>query len=166
MPAENEIKYLQRENVGVSYHYYVTKEGVVHQFVPLIARAWHAGSSAWGADVDLNDLSVGVALESTNGFAEVYPPDQWDAAHELTLDLMERFGISSTGVLSHKEVSVPQGRKIDPVAFPLDQFRASIAGKQIKVPLLGERNEKLGTVTIVDGRKAYLPDAVRAALCS
>jgi len=162
--AEMEIKFLRREGAGVSYHYYLTKEGVTHELVDPDFRAWHAGSSAWGPDSDLNDLSVGIGMESTNSFAEVYPPEQWDAARALVTLLMRRYGIPTTGVLSHKEVSDPPGRKIDPVNFPMDMFRLSLAGPQ-RMPLYDERNALLGTVTVVEDRKVYLPDLVLATLC-
>ena len=160
-----EIKFLRREGAGVSYTYYITKDGDTHQLVDPDARAWHAGSSAWGPDSDLNDLSVGIGMESTNGFAEVYPPAQWDAAHELVGDLMRRYSIPTTGVLSHKEVSDPPGRKIDPVNFPMGMFRLALAGPQ-KMPLYDERNRLLGSVTVVEDRKVYIPDLLLATLCN
>src|SRR5690625_1934256 len=43
--ADDEIRFLSRENARVSYHYYITKDGRIFQLVPDEARAWHAGSS-------------------------------------------------------------------------------------------------------------------------
>jgi N-acetyl-anhydromuramyl-L-alanine amidase AmpD len=167
VPAKNEIKYLQRAQIFVSYHIYITKTGDVHQMIPdLQFRGWHAGSSGWGGDSDLNDLSVGIGLESTNSFAEVYPAPQWDAAMELVRSLMGELGVVPSNILTHREISIPKGRKIDPVAFPIDQFRMNAASRQIPIPLYGERNENLGSVTVVDGRKAYLSDANHALICS
>ena len=57
------------------------------------------------------------------------------------------------------------GRKVDPVNFEIDAFRQRLAGPPKEtLPLYSETNELLGEVTIVDGRKAYLPDTVRSSL--
>lgn len=40
-----ELKYLQRSGIGVSYHYYVQKDGSVAQLVPDERVAWHCGAS-------------------------------------------------------------------------------------------------------------------------
>jgi N-acetyl-anhydromuramyl-L-alanine amidase AmpD len=166
VPAENEIAYLQRKGVGVSYHAYITKTGDVYQMVPWKARAWHAGSSAWQEWTDINDWSVGIGLESSNGTNEDYPAAQWNAALELALMLMQKFDILPHGIVTHKMISVPEGRKVDPVNWDNDAFRSDAASAPLKLPLYSEANEALGTVTVVDGRKAYLPDSVSAALCS
>src|SRR5690625_7618761 len=42
--ADDEIRFLSRENARVSYHYYITKDGRIFQLVPDEARSWHAGS--------------------------------------------------------------------------------------------------------------------------
>lgn len=166
-PAENEIMYLQRPGVGVSYHYYVTKAGTVVQFVPNEARAWHAGSSVWRDDRDLNDMSIGVALESSNALDEVYPDRQVAAARILVSGLMSRYAIPASGVLTHRDVSDPRGRKIDPVNWPVEEFLLMLQSARTghrSLPLYSEANEYLGTVTLVEERKAYLPDAVRDTL--
>jgi len=167
--AAQELAYLQRPGIRVSYHAYVTKAGAVHQLVPFPARAWHAGSSTWrSAGVqydDLNDLSIGIAFESCNAVDEVYPPEQVAAVFELARNLMRAFDIPPEHVLTHKEVSDPQGRKVDPVNFEIDAFRQRLAlPPRETLPLYSETNELLGEVTIVNGRKAYLPDTVRARL--
>lgn len=164
--AEAEIKFLQRPHVGVSYHYYVTKAGRVVELVPPDERAWHAGTSRWGPDSDLNDLSVGVALESSNGFNEEYPGPQVDAADELCRILMGRYGIPSSNVLTHRDVSDPEGRKIDPVNFEITAFRQRLATSRRSMPLYSEDNRFLGNITVVEERKAYLPDEIAAIICN
>jgi N-acetyl-anhydromuramyl-L-alanine amidase AmpD len=167
--AANELAYLQTPRIRVSYHVYATKAGTLHQLVPFPARAWHAGSSRWQAGGvhyrNLNDLSIGIAFESTNALDEVYPPEQVAAVFELARNLMRAFDIPPEHVLTHKEVSDPQGRKVDPVNFEIDAFRQRLAGPPKEtLPLYSETNALLGEVTIVDGRKAYLPDTVRSSL--
>lgn len=156
--AEAELNYLRRPGIGVSYHYYVTKSGEVHQLVPDNERAWHAGSSAWSDYRDLNDWSIGVAFESSNGVNEEYPEAQQDAAFHLVRNLMNNYGIEAANVLTHREVSVPVGRKVDPVGrFDIDDFRARLGGPTTKhIPAYHPiTNDYLGEITIVDGRKAY-----------
>ena len=168
--AAQEIGYLQRPGIRVSYHAYATKTGEVHHMVPWAARAWHAGSSRWrGTDgveyTDLNDLSIGIAFESTNAFDEVYPHVQVSAVFELVRDLMVEHDIPPERVLTHREVSYPQGRKVDPVNFGVVTFRERLAWPPKEtLPLYSEENELLGEVTVVDDRKAYLPNDVLTRL--
>lgn len=162
--AENELAYLRRAGAGVSYHWYIEKAGLVHHLVPNEARAWHAGASRWetadGTQYrDLNDLSIGVALESSNGVNEHYPDAQRVLAEKLVRKLMTEFDVPAENVLSHREVSDPIGRKIDPVNWNMDDFRARLgAPEPVRLPAYHPiTNELLGYVTVVEGRKAY-PD--------
>lgn len=50
----------------VSAHFLVGRRGELVQFVPLHARAWHAGASAWRGRSRCNDFSVGIELEGTD----------------------------------------------------------------------------------------------------
>lgn len=156
--ADAEISYLQSPGVGVSYHYYVTKAGQVVQLVPDHERAWHAGSSAWGPDTDLNDWSLGVALESSNGRAEVYPAAQVQAAAALVRHLMQAHSVPAEHVLSHREISVPEGRKIDPVNFSMPDFRAAVTGAEVRrVPAYHPvTNQPLGYVTLMETAEGSL----------
>lgn len=156
-----ELEYLRRANVGVSYHIYVTKSGEVHRLVPLNERAWHAGSSRIEVEgqlyTDLNDWSVGVAFESSNGIAEEYPDVQVDAAYHVVRNVMNEIGIPADHVFTHREVSYPVGRKIDPVNFDIDEFRARLGGPDVReLPAYHPvTNEFLGNVTVIDNRKVY-----------
>lgn len=159
--AEAEMSYLRRAGAGVSYHLYVTKSGEVHQLVPFEERAWHAGSSRTTSDgteyTALNDWSIGVALESSNGVNEDYPNVQVDAAFHAVRNLMNTYNIPAENVLSHREVSYPVGRKIDPVNFDMDAFRDRLGGpKVMELPAYHPiTNEFLGNVTVIDDRKVY-----------
>src|SRR5699024_6430186 len=46
----------------VSAHYLIARDGTVYQLVDERARAWHAGVSRWGANTDLNSVSLGIEL--------------------------------------------------------------------------------------------------------
>jgi len=50
----------------VSSHFLVRRGGELLQFVPLQARAWHAGASRWRGRERCNDFSVGIELEGTD----------------------------------------------------------------------------------------------------
>lgn len=50
----------------VSSHFLVRRAGELVQFVPLEARAWHAGASRWRGRERCNDFSVGIELEGTD----------------------------------------------------------------------------------------------------
>jgi N-acetyl-anhydromuramoyl-L-alanine amidase len=53
-------------DLRVSSHFLVRRGGELLQFVPLQARAWHAGVSRWRARERCNDFSVGIELEGTD----------------------------------------------------------------------------------------------------
>ena len=48
----------------VSAHYLIGRDGRIYQLVEERARAWHAGESKWGADTDLNSVSLGIELDN------------------------------------------------------------------------------------------------------
>ena len=62
--------------VRVSAHFLVRRDGELLQFVPLQARAWHAGASRWRGRERCNDFSVGVELEGTRR-QRASPPAQY-----------------------------------------------------------------------------------------
>jgi AmpD protein len=50
----------------VSSHFLIYRDGELVQFVPLQARAWHAGASRWRGRERCNDFSVGIELEGVD----------------------------------------------------------------------------------------------------
>jgi len=50
----------------VSSHFLIRRDGGLLQFVPLQARAWHAGASRWRGRERCNDFSVGIELEGVD----------------------------------------------------------------------------------------------------
>ncbi|MFT4979684.1 MAG: N-acetylmuramoyl-L-alanine amidase [Myxococcota bacterium] len=100
----------------VSSHYLITYAGELLQLVSEADTAWHAGRSAWGDDVALNRLSVGVEI-SNRGPHEAYGEVQLVALEGLLGRLQERFALGAESVLGHSDVA--PGRKDDPGAhFP------------------------------------------------
>jgi N-acetylmuramoyl-L-alanine amidase len=99
----------------VSAHYLVARDGTIYQLVDERDRAWHAGTSRWGSDTDINSSSIGIELDNT-GF-EPYPAAQLEALLALLADIEARHGIPRANFLAHGDVA--PGRKVDPSAdFP------------------------------------------------
>ena len=46
----------------VSAHYLVLEDGRVIQMVPESRRAWHAGTSSWAGETDINSCSIGIEI--------------------------------------------------------------------------------------------------------
>jgi AmpD protein len=57
----------------VSAHFLIRRDGELVQFVPLEARAWHAGASRWRGRERCNDFSVGIELEGVDDAPFAWP---------------------------------------------------------------------------------------------
>ena len=92
----------------VSSHFLVRRNGELVQFVPVRARAWHAGASRWRARERCNDFSVGVELEGVDDapFERV----QYDRLARLLRTLMVQLPLRE--LAAHSDVA--PGRKTDP----------------------------------------------------
>lgn len=95
---------------GLSYHYYVTKEGEVYNFVSDSRKAWHAGDSILHGESNVNFFSIGVCLENNGG--EEYPETQIYKTARLCHSLSVNYRIPPNRIIGHCHVS--PGRKIDP----------------------------------------------------
>lgn len=100
--------YARIRGLEVSSHFVIRRGGALLQFVPVDARAWHAGRSSWRGREDCNDWSVGIELEGLEG--ERFEPPQYTRLAALLRAL--------AGVLPLREVvgheHVAPGRKADP----------------------------------------------------
>lgn len=94
----------------VSSHFLVRRGGELLQFVPLAARAWHAGVSRWRGRERCNDFSLGIELEGTDdgNFAAA----QYRSLLELIKKLQDVLPLRD--VAAHSDVA--PGRKSDPGA--------------------------------------------------
>lgn len=122
--ASSTLNWFKNPDANVSYHYLVTLTGEIWQFVDENERAWHAGVSEWDGFTDLNDLSVGIAIESDEGLNSQVNGAQYTALLELTQDVQQRYGIHTAHIRGHKEVS--PGRKTDPLHLDMDKFRDDV----------------------------------------
>jgi AmpD protein len=96
--------------VRVSAHFLVRRDGELIQFVPLEARAWHAGASRWRARERCNDFSIGVELEGVDDAP--FEAAQYRVLVRLARDLGARLPLRA--VAAHSDVA--PGRKTDPGA--------------------------------------------------
>lgn len=94
--------------LAVSAHFFVRRAGRVVQFVPVQARAWHAGASRWRGRDNCNDWSVGIELEGLEG--QGFEPAQYRGLARLLARLAARWPIAE--VVGHEHVA--PGRKGDP----------------------------------------------------
>ncbi len=92
----------------VSAHFLVQRDGGLVQFVPLAARAWHAGASRWRGRERCNDYSVGIELEGTDD--SPFEDAQYLRLAGLTRSLCALLPISD--IAAHSDIA-PQ-RKTDP----------------------------------------------------
>ncbi len=60
--AESALARLCKAGTEVSAHYVVMEDGRIVQCVPEARRAWHAGTSQWAGETDLNSCSIGVEI--------------------------------------------------------------------------------------------------------
>jgi AmpD protein len=92
----------------VSSHFVIRRDGAVAQFVPVHARAWHAGASRWRGRERCNDFSIGVELEGTEHGP--FTPAQYEQLAILVQDLRRELPLRD--LAAHSDVA--PGRKTDP----------------------------------------------------
>ncbi|HVL76460.1 MAG TPA: 1,6-anhydro-N-acetylmuramyl-L-alanine amidase AmpD, partial [Noviherbaspirillum sp.] len=105
----------------VSAHFLIARSGEVLQFVPTVARAWHAGASNFCGRERCNDFSIGIELEGCDDLP--FEPIQYAVLAELTIALRARHPLA--GVAGHEHIA--PGRKTDPgPCFDWDLYRKSL----------------------------------------
>jgi AmpD protein len=106
----------------VSSHFLVRRSGELVQFVPLSARAWHAGASRWRGRERCNDFSVGIELEGTDD--AVFAAVQYEMLFSLLRKLQDQLPLRD--LAAHSDVA--PGRKTDPGAqFAWARLLASLS---------------------------------------
>ena len=100
--------YREIEQLRVSAHFFIRRDGRLMQFVSCHHRAWHAGISRWKGRDRCNDFSIGIELEGHDSCA-------FDDAQYLILDpllLCLRAAFPIVDVVGHSDIA--PGRKTDP----------------------------------------------------
>ncbi len=108
----------------VSAHLFIERDGVITQFVPFNARAWHAGVSSFNGVANCNDYSIGIELEGTD--EQPYTDLQYLALEKVTRQLMLSYPkLTPERITGHDQIA--PGRKTDPgPAFDWTRFRRAL----------------------------------------
>jgi AmpD protein len=108
----------------VSAHLLIRRDGELLQFVPLSARAWHAGQSVHEGRPACNDYSIGIELEGSDDtpFEDV----QYRCLTAVTKTIMQGFPkITPQRIVGHSDIA--PGRKSDPgPCFNWSRYRAEL----------------------------------------
>jgi N-acetylmuramoyl-L-alanine amidase len=131
--AKEAVRRLCSPGTEVSAHYVVLENGDVIQCVREIERAWHAGTSAWVGETDINSRSIGIEIANPGhdwGYPD-FPARQIAALITLCRGIMMRRSIPAHRVLGHSDVA--PGRKKDPgEKLPWDLLAHSGVGHWVK----------------------------------
>jgi N-acetylmuramoyl-L-alanine amidase len=115
MPDDQDaISHLCNPASEVSAHYVVLQDGYIIQLVAEARRAWHAGTSSWAGETDINSRSIGIEIANPghdHGYPD-FPKRQVAAVAALCRSIFTRHGIPADRVLAHSDVA--PSRKRDP----------------------------------------------------
>lgn len=112
------------KSLHVSSHFFIRRGGELVQFVPIQARAWHAGASSWRGRERCNDFSIGVELEGTDDTA--FAPSQYESLFSLVETLATLLPLRE--IAAHSDIA-PE-RKSDPgTQFEWPQLLARLSYK-------------------------------------
>lgn len=99
------------QDLRVSAHFLIRRDGELIQFVSCDERAWHAGVSSWRGCERCNDFSIGVELEGCD--EQAFEAAQYERLIALIDELRARYPL--TDVVAHSDIA--PGRKTDPGPF-------------------------------------------------
>jgi|TARA_B100001971_G_C18073670_1_gene474476 AmpD protein len=108
------------DDLRVSSHLLIRRDGSVIQFVPFNKRAWHAGESVFANRPACNDFSVGIELEGTD--SSDFQDIQYRMLAEVCQSLISRYHVPRDNIVGHSDIA--PGRKTDPGPyFDWQKFR-------------------------------------------
>jgi len=112
--AEGALDWLCMPESQVSAHYLVHEDGLIVQMVAEAKRAWHAGSSVWKGETDINSASIGIEIVNPghDGDYSDFPAPQIAAVVDLCRNCADRWSIPPERVVAHSDIA-PM-RKADP----------------------------------------------------
>jgi AmpD protein len=111
LPADAHASFAEVAALRVSAHAVIRRDGAITQYVPIGARAWHAGKSSYQGREACNDFSVGIELEGADHVP--YAEPQYQSLSRLIGALCEAYPtLSRSHVLGHSDIA--PGRKSDP----------------------------------------------------
>jgi AmpD protein len=115
------------ENLRVSAHVLIRRDGEVVQYVPFDRRAWHAGQSCFDGRERCNDFSIGIELEGSDD--RPYEAVQYRVLAEVCEALLSAYPtLSPQRIVGHCDIA--PGRKTDPGPhFEWPRLRALLAAR-------------------------------------
>ena len=124
LPADAHPYFATIQNLTVSAHVLIARDGTPTQYVPFDRRAWHAGRSEYCGRSACNDFSVGVELEGTDDGP--FEPAQYAALAALVAALRARLPLAA--IAAHSDIA--PGRKSDPgPGFDWPRLLAALAAR-------------------------------------
>jgi len=116
--------YHEIEGLEVSAHVLIRRDGEIVQFVPLHARAWHAGESCCEGRTRVNDFSIGIEMEGSD--EQPFEDAQYQALGAVTKAIMQAYpAITPARIFGHADVA--PGRKTDPgPCFDWERYRRAL----------------------------------------
>ena len=111
LPAEVDPYFATIQDLRVSSHVLIARDGTLTQYVPFSMRAWHAGASNWCGREACNDYSIGIELEGLDD--EPYDDRQYPVLAALIASLQLAYPALALGAIAgHSDIA--PGRKTDP----------------------------------------------------
>lgn len=119
------------QQLKVSAHILISRDGTITQFVPFHQRAWHAGKSNYCGRERCNDFSIGIELEGTDDVP--YEEIQYQQLAQLINALQSAYpSLDKTALTGHCDVA-PE-RKTDPgPAFNWDHLKKLLINHRASV---------------------------------
>lgn len=100
----------QVAGMEVSTHVFISRKGLITQYVSFLDRAWHAGRSSYHGRLECNDFGVGIELEGTDELP--YEEAQYHSLRAVLAALIAEYPAIGTNIAAHSAVAPL--RKTDP----------------------------------------------------
>lgn len=123
MPSLRVIRDGRADLAGPLAHFGVGRSGTV--YVNAAGTAWHAGTSSWAGLSSLNSRFLGVEAEDDGD--GTWTPEQLDCIPRLLAACLYFMRRDAGRAAGHREVALPEGRKVDPTGIDMDALRARVA---------------------------------------
>lgn len=119
--------YRELAPMRVSAHFFIDRDGKLHQFVDTEDTAWHAGESCFLGRPHCNDFSIGIELEGDR--RREFTARQYRVLALLCMAIQGRYpAVTMDRIVGHSEVA--PGRKWDPgPRFDWGRLRGAMAGR-------------------------------------
>ena len=116
--------YKNIDDIKVSAHVLIKRNGEIIQFVPFNKRAWHAGVSSYKGKNNCNDFSIGIELEGSDD--DIFEDIQYEQLSLITSLLITEYDlITKDNIKGHSDIA-PE-RKTDPgVLFDWDRYLTNV----------------------------------------